>query len=220
MRVFVSGGTWGEKEGRQTEAWVFESEDDGATWSKGADIQTWDTPNPFFCEASVLPVTDQHLLVTMRVGGDFPSREGAPADMPDVLLSETFTDEAWNRMLMIESQDGGQTWSDPWPILERGNVHANLIRLHDGRILATYAVYHLPWSVQAAVSEDGGRTFDMDSPVLLTNSVWYCVGWPTSMQLQDGSIITGYAKQAYWDDRSTGGQNSDYACEVVRWEVG
>ena len=124
-----------------------------------------------------------------------------------------------NRMLMMESKDGGLTWSEPWPILERGNVHVDLIRLRDGRILATHAWYHLPWGIYAAISEDGGRTFETHSSVQLTNSVWYCVGWPTSIQLDDGSIISCYAKQAYWDDRSTGGQNSDYACEVVRWKL-
>ena len=96
---------------------------------------------------------------------------------------------------------------------------AQLIRLRDGRILATFACYHLPWSVQAAISEDGGRTFDMDSPVVLSLSVWYCVGWPTSIELDDGAIITCYAKQAYWDDRTVGGGKADYACEVVRWRL-
>lgn len=220
VRLFVSGRTWGAKTGQGTAAWLFESADSGATWTKVADIPTWESPQMFFGEASVLSLSDEHLLLAVRVPGDFPSREGAPADMPDVLKSETFTDEAWNRMLMMESTDGGLTWCEPWPILERGNVHAHLLRLRDGRILATYAVYHLPWSVQAALSEDGGRSFDMDAPVLLSHSVWYCVGWPTSVQLDDGSIVTCYAKQAYWDDRSVGGQNSDYACEVVRWDVG
>ena len=215
VRLFVSGGEWGATEGERTEAWVFESEDDGATWKAGAEVETWEHAQPFFCEASILALSDEHLLTAVRAPGDFPSREGAPADMPEVLGGE----EAWNRMVMMETKDGGRTWSEPRPILERGNAHANLIRLRDGRILATYACYHLPWSVQAAVSEDGGRTFDTDRPVLLSNSVWYCVGWPTSIQLEDGSIITCYAKQAYWDDRSVGGQNSDYACEVVRWEV-
>lgn len=219
VRLFVSGGTWGAKTGQRTQAWVFETADNGATWTKAADVPTWDSPQAFFCEASVLPLSHDHLLLAVRVPGDFPSREGAPADMPDVLACETFVDEAWNRTLMMESEDGGRTWSEPWPILERGNVHAHLLRLRDGRILVTYACYHLPWSVQAALSEDDGKTFAAASPILLSDSLWNAVGWATSVQLDDDSIITCYAKTAYWPDRSKAPAKSDHACEVVRWTL-
>lgn len=219
VHLFVSGGKWGAKTGRRTQAWIFKTADNGVTWSQAADVSTWDSPQPFFCEASVLPLSHDHLLLAVRVPGDFPSREGAPADMPDVLASDTFVDEAWNRMLMMESKDGGHTWSEPWPILERGDVHAHLVRLRDGRILVTYACYHLPWSVKAAFSEDGGKTFDTESPVLLSNSLWNAVGWATSIQLEDDSIITCYAKTAYWPDRSRSPGKSDHVCEVVRWEL-
>lgn len=220
VRIFVSGGTWGTRKGKKkTQAWIFESADNGATWRKVGDVETWDSSHGFFFEGSVLPLSDEHFRMTVRVPGDFPSREGAPADMPEVLVSDAFIDEAWNRTLMMESKDGGITWSEPWPILERGNVHAHLLRLRDGRIMATYACYHLPWSVRVAFSEDDGQTFDADSPILLSNSLWNAVGWATSIQLDDNTMITCYAKTAYWEDRSRGPEDSDWACEVVRWQL-
>ena len=39
-------------------------------------------------------------------------------------------------------------------------MHAYLTELKDGRILATYSNYHLPFGVYAIVSRDGGRTWD------------------------------------------------------------
>lgn len=218
VRLFLSEGSWAWKNKSDLDrsiARIFESTDDGATWERAARIETWKSATPFCSEAAILSLPDGRLLLCPRVPGDFPTRgDNPPDDMPAGLDH----DEAWNHMLMMESVDGGRNWSDPWEILERGNVHAHLLHLRDGRMLATYSNYHLPWGVFAAFSSDDGRTFDTDHAVLLSHSLWYWVGWPTSIQLDDDSVITCYAKTAYWDDRAQSDPR-DLACEVVRWNV-
>ena len=93
-------------------------------------------------------------------------------------------------------------------------VHTYLTELVDGRILATYSNYHLPFGVYAIVSNDGGRTWDRDHPIQLALSALNQVGWPVTLQLADGSLLTGYALTAYLK------QPPDmFVTETVRWRL-
>ena len=63
-----------------------------------------------------------------------------------------------------------------------------------------------------AVSRDGGRTWDRDHPIQLALSAKNNVGWPVTLQLGDGSLVTAYAVTAYLK------QPPDlYVTETVRW---
>ena len=101
------------------------------------------------------------------------------------------------------SEDGGVTWTDP---LSTG-VHgwpAHLLKLHDGRILCAYGRRMEPGGVRAALSEDGGQTWDLDNEVVLRDDAGYAsslkggfswradVGYPVSVQLPDDNILTAY----------------------------
>jgi hypothetical protein len=93
-------------------------------------------------------------------------------------------------------------------------VHAYLTQLRDGRILATYSNYHLPWGSCAIASDDGGRSWDLKHPIQLSFSADIYVGWAVTLQLPDESLITSYASSTYYKqepDRTT--------CEVVRWQL-
>ena len=91
-------------------------------------------------------------------------------------------------------------------------VHALLTELQDGRILATYSNYHLPWGVCAIVSHDEGVSWDLEHPVQLALSAGYYVGWPVTLELADGSLLTCYASTTYLEQPP-----ERYTCEVVRW---
>lgn len=84
----------------------------------------------------------------------------------------------------------------------------------DGRILATYSNYHLPFGVYAVVSQDQGKTWDLDHPSQLALSASNYVGWPVTLQLSDGSLLTSYAVTAYLHQPP-----AIYVCEVVRWRL-
>jgi hypothetical protein len=93
-------------------------------------------------------------------------------------------------------------------------VHVYLTELHDGRVLATYSNYHLPYGVFAIVSGDQGRTWDREHPVQLALSADVYVGWPVTVQLPDNSLITAYASTTYYREAP-----DHTTCEVVKWSL-
>ena len=174
------------------------SGDGGKTWSFTEGVINWDKKRRFG-EVSAIRLRDGRMLATIR-----SLQKGAPkGDM-----------HGFGITLLTESRDDGKTWSLPRAISRTAEVHAYLTELKDGRILATYSNYHLPFGVYAIVSSDGGRTWDRDHPIQLALSAHNQVGWPVTVQLADDSLLTGYALTAYLKqppDKSV--------TETVRWRL-
>ena len=63
------------------------------------------------------------------------------------------------------------------------------------------------------VSADGGQTWDRSQPVQLALSAKNNVGWPVTLQLKDGSLLTAYALTAYLN--SAAGRICDRGCPVA-----
>ena len=208
--LLMSLGTWGNREAPPSQAWLFRSDDRGATWAKHEQVKVWDDPEPMFAEVSIVRLPDGDLLATSRTQGDHAIGDMPPADFPADL------GEAANHMMLMTSKDNGVTWTTPRPFLSRSEVHAHLLVLQDGRVLCTYATYHLPFGVFAMVSEDSGRTWDTNHPVQLGISWDLYVGWPTSIQLPDGDIVTAFAIRAYNDSDRT---MDDQIAQAVRWQL-
>ena len=173
---------------------VARASDGGRTWTSEEGVVDWDWPA--FGEVSTIRLRSGKLLASLR------------RQIPGT-LGEGFEDT-----VITQSEDNGKTWKRPWPLLRCAEVQAYLTELDDGRLLTTYSTYHMPWGVFAVVSEDGGRTWDLDHPVQLALSAQYLVGWATTIQLPDSSLVTSYAATTYLKqepDTST--------CEVVRWRL-
>ena len=69
----------------------------------------------------------------------------------------------------------------------------HLLRLSSGRILCTYGYRREPFGVRAAVSEDEGETWDMDHEIVIRDDGLHRdLGYPASIQLQDGRILSVY----------------------------
>ena len=119
------------------------------------------------------------------------------------------------------SDDDGASWSIPHRTPYWG-YPADLITLHDGRVLASYGYRRDPLSIRIAVSEDGitWKADDMVTlrelplrsmpqtgvnfaafnphPALSTYNVGFRhIGYPDSVQLMDGRIMTVYH---LWDE--------------------
>ncbi|MFH0962939.1 MAG: sialidase family protein [Planctomycetota bacterium] len=174
------------------------SMDGGKTWEFRAGDVDWDQKDVSRCfaEIAVLRVSDGRLLAALR--REIPGMWG----------------EGFEDTFLAESTDDGRHWSRPWRISNTAEVHMVLTELSDGRLLGTYANYHHPFGVCAIVSDDGGRTWDRDSPVQLALSASCYAGWPVTLALPDGSLITSYAITLYSEkDPPT------TACEVVRWRL-
>ena len=78
-----------------------------------------------------------------------------------------------------------------------GWTSRDVIQLSDGRLMATYGLrpphHALPGGVRACFSKDNGKTWDMDTEVQIRNDfINWDIGYPESLQLADGSILTVY----------------------------
>ena len=184
----------GGKEPRTT-AWRLRSRDGGLTWPERDEVTTWDSPSRFFCEVFILPLSDTHFLAAVRVSGSF-AREMAKA--PPIGIGAGAGSETDEGMVSIESFDAGLTWSAPrWMNLGYSATHAHFLKLADGRILCVYRRHFLPFGLGAVLSEDNGKTWDTDHPIVLDVHSTCYTGWPTSVQFEDGTILTTWARDGF-----------------------
>ena len=172
------------------------SKDGGKTWQFSEGVVDWSETN--FSEVASLRLKNGRLLAALR--RQIPGTKN----------------EGFETTVLTESSDDGKHWSKPRAMVNPAEVHVYLTELHDGRILATYSNYHLPWGVYAIVSTDGGKTWDLDHPIELALSGGIYVGWPVTLQLADRSLLTCYCVEAYW--RQEPPANS-VVTEVVRWNL-
>ncbi len=169
-------------------AYVFFSEDDGRSWG-GARLIGADEYN----ETDLLYLGDGKILAASR------SRRGG---------------ETW----LFTSADEGQTWSNNGPVTLPLEMPAHLAKLRDGSVLLTYGVRHRGLlGVCARLSSDDGATWD--APRVLFNTTVKIAntspagtdgGYPSSVQLDDGTIVTAYYCQRLPDHQR-------YHMGVVRW---
>ncbi len=90
-----------------------------------------------------------------------------------------------------ESDDFGKTWTKPHAILGRlGGSPPHLLVASDGTLICTYGFRaHDPYGVKAAISNDSGKTWDCDH-YLYENHVGHDLGYPSTVELSDGSFLT------------------------------
>ena len=183
------------------------SHDHGMNWEQSRGKLAWDPDKRAgFGEISVLRLDEGRLLAALR--HFLPP--GLGGDMSRGVRGHAFADT-----VLTESLDEGATWSTPRPLTNIGEVHTHLLQLADGRLLATYVNYHLPYGTCAIFSDDGGASWDIDHPFQLSCSAFGPTnnGWPVTVQLDDGSLLSAYAANAYPDDPPSS------VCEVVRWSL-
>ncbi|MDX9978640.1 MAG: sialidase family protein [Lentisphaeria bacterium] len=97
-------------------------------------------------------------------------------------------DQLWQAV----SRDGGKTWTcQPSGIV--GHPPSGLVKLADGRLVLSYGYRHPPYGIRAVVSADEGLTWDTDHVITLRNDgAGYDLGYPRSLLLPDGTILTVY----------------------------
>jgi len=104
-------------------------------------------------------------------------------------------------IVLYRSVDDGQNWTRQGPISGPSEINGHLSRLNDGRLLLTYGNRAAGrYGVLAKYSSDSGVTWS--TPVRLTDALNLDCGYPSSVPLQDGSIVTvWYSKSSKNHDR-------------------
>jgi len=97
-------------------------------------------------------------------------------------------------LYQVTSTDGGTTWSRPVNTRIWG-YPAHLLRLPDGRLLATYGYRRAPMGIRACLSRDGGKSWDVEREIVLRADGFGSgsdLGYPITQRLADGTLATIY----------------------------
>tara|TARA_R110001592_G_scaffold51005_1_gene157372 strand:- start:7 stop:978 length:972 start_codon:yes stop_codon:yes gene_type:complete len=156
------------KENAHSRAFLLRSEDDGKDW--------------------------QFLPLAAQDGVDLNETalaQNAKGELVAMIRSEP---PAGGHLYVAISTDAGLTW-EPARKTELWGYPAHLLRLLDGRMLCTYSYRHTPMGIRAAISPDGGRTWNAEDEVILRNDGMHHgsdLGYPISIETEPGHIVTIY----------------------------
>lgn len=178
------------------------STDGGRSWTQPTIIAHDASGMRNYQEPALLDLGDGHILCVMRVLDRRPT-----ANDPDEQARRRGV-TAW--MYQSHSRDNGQTWESPTSTEIYGHP-PNLIQLADGRLLCSYGYRRAPFGIRACFSHDQGQTWDTENEVVLrTDGGGGDIGYPSSVELADGSILTSY--YIHTPD------NLDRRIEATRWQ--
>jgi hypothetical protein len=93
---------------------------------------------------------------------------------------------------LSRSFDSGLSWTPPKKTGLWGQP-GSIIKLSNGDILCTYGYRRKPYGIRCAISKDKGNTWDSKNEIVLRDDgpTWD-LGYPFSLQLIDGNIISVY----------------------------
>ena len=161
---------------RQSIISAWESKDRGKTWAclcpEIADTNGENAAPKMMHEPHVVELDDGTLVGLVRYHG------------PDGAMRQT------------ESCDGGRTWT---PLHFTGMVGfpPHLIKLPGNRLVCVYGRRNkeIGFGEFACISDDGGKTWDVENEIALAHSHIGDLGYPASCLLPDGHILTVYYQQ-------------------------
>lgn len=202
---------------KYSQAYLRSSTDEGRTWTEPEKVPQW------------LGVNEQTIIIARN--GDWVA--ACRLDNPPWSACREIPD-LYSGLGVSISKDQGKTWSDVKTLYEFGRHHPSMVLLPDGRILMTYIV-RLGYpntaagfpevGVEAVVSYDNGRTWDMDHRYILARwegnlrgqDSWYCsVQSSSTVLLPDGIILTAFGT-GFCNQPGTTWCKMDVA--LVRWRI-
>lgn len=143
---------------------IFRSTDSGHTWSLLSTVAE------HVNETSIAVLPDNHVLAALRTDSE-------------------------QKLLVSRSADGGRTWDTPIAVTQPDEHPGDLIQLQNGDVLLSFGERNAPRGVVAILSHDGGKTWDPKTRMVLADDApLRDCGYPSSVQLPDGRIVTMYYK--------------------------
>ena len=121
-------------------------------------------PSPYYCEPHAIVLEDR-ILVHIRT-------------------EETF------QILQCESFDGGKTFTEPRKLIDHGSP-PHLMRHSSGVLICSYGYRQEPYGQRVMLSYDNGETWETDY-VLRDDGHDSDLGYPCTVELNDGSLLTVY----------------------------
>ena len=194
--------------------YIVTSADGGRTWSpKRPFLTPWPDPSPFGQLAVCRDGTALICLYQMpsnavalvrstdngRTWGDSSALPGHDEtqllELPDGrLLAFTRLEEPGDHgLLLSESKDKGRTWGNSRKLLRPQQWPYCATLLKSGHILLSYGSRVGHFGVGLVLSTDGGKTWDEEHEVFAGwDSLNTDTGYPSTVQLDDGTIVTMY----------------------------
>lgn len=157
-------------EGREGQgSWVARSKDAGKTWPEMIPVAADTERKIAFEEPALVQVRSGKIICMMRAsfgGGDY------------LRQSESFNE--------------GETWTPFWKTPIIGHP-PHLLQLHDGRLLCTYGYRHQPFGIRACLSNDEGEIWNIEHEIVIrSDGRGGDLGYPSSIELEPGTILTVY----------------------------
>ena len=89
------------------------------------------------------------------------------------------------------SNDNGKTWTKPIKLLkDYGGAPSHLLQLSNGTLLTVYGYRSNPYSIKAGLSNDDGKTWDMDNIIATKDTFSWDLGYPSTIELENGNLLT------------------------------
>lgn len=160
--------------------YAFQSSDEGLTWEKLCEVplpEGW--PASVIHEPHAVCLPDGSILGGLRITSD-----KLPGDRDGIFT--TF------------SYDGGKTFSAP-QLLDVSGTPPHFLLHSTGAVVLVYGRRAKPCGQRARVSYDGGKSWSAEL-VISPDSPSWDHGYPSSVELADGSILTAYYQRYDHDD--------------------
>lgn len=165
------------------------SGDGGRSWSILGSVPLPDGIDAeCFHEPHVVEMLDGRLLGLIRYDPnhhDYGNRQPGQTDF---------------EMCQTVSTDGGRTWSKAESLGFHGSP-PHLLRHSRGFVIASYGYRQRPYGIRAMISADGGESWMYDY-IIRADGPHPDIGYPSSVELSDGSVLTVYYQRpASVDDK-------------------
>lgn len=161
---------------------------------------------------------------------EFVSQLPYPEELKDVLLSEPYAIRLKNgeifaavrsdsttvyparetlKIYTTRSKDNGKTWETP-QLLDLCGAPPHLLEHSSGALILAYSRRKAPMGEYVRVSYDGGVTWSKDTRIG-TEPIDWDHGYPTSVELANGDILTTYYQKCPGDEFNS--------IHSVRWNL-
>ncbi|MDP6125194.1 MAG: sialidase family protein [Candidatus Latescibacteria bacterium] len=227
-------------DGQVLPMWVCRSDADGANWTHdesialptdgpetiipfgdviqlgdgnlGVSVYGWAPPNQV-CSLFYVSTDDGRNWAQRGIIAATDSNETAPVTLPDSTLLAAVRTNGDGHIELYRSQDHGATWENRGPFSLPGQHPGHLTVLSDGRLLLSFGIRNRGLHAVAVRESDDGGTSWKGTQVLVDLPQTTDLGYPASVQADDGTIITAYYT-------SGADAHQRYHMGVLRWSIG